>query len=70
MSRTGGAASSTLVLNSIEVIGGNPIAELRMDTFNNFVGVKMAQNPAFSKKSVGEAFDSALSAGCLITNAN
>lgn len=70
MSRMGGAASATQILNSIEVLGRNPIAEQRMDTFNNFVGVSMAQDPAFSGKTAAEAFDAALAGGCLVTNAN
>jgi hypothetical protein len=70
MSRMGGAASATQMLNSIEVLGNNPAAEQRMDTYNNYVGVTMAQDPAFRGKSAAEAFDAALAAGCLITNAN
>ncbi|WP_181815631.1 RHS repeat domain-containing protein [Alteripontixanthobacter maritimus] len=65
MSRMSGPASATQILNAIEVIGGNPKPDQQMDTFNNFVGVSMAQDPLLSGTSVSVAFDVALAAGCL-----
>ena len=69
MSRMGGAASATQILNAIEVLGRNPLADQRMDAFNNWVGASMAQDPALSGKTVGQAFDIALASGCLVTSA-
>ena len=70
LARQYGGGRATSILNAIEVIGSNSIAEQRQDTFNNFVGVAMAQDPALANLTAAEAYKVAIARGCLQQTAN
>lgn len=65
LTRLIGAPRASAILNANEVHGG-PGADSRMDSYNNSVGVTMAQDPRWSGRSVQDAANASLSNGCLV----
>ncbi|HEX8125347.1 MAG TPA: RHS repeat-associated core domain-containing protein, partial [Allosphingosinicella sp.] len=63
-----GPARALDILNAVEVSGGNSAADRNMDTFNNYVAIRMAQNPENLKKSTAELAEAAIKKGCLKIN--
>jgi RHS repeat-associated protein len=53
------------ILNAVEVSGRNPAADRNMDTFNNHVAMRMAQDPANRGRSTADLANAALAKGCL-----
>jgi RHS repeat-associated protein len=64
-----GPSRARAILNANEVKNGagHP-ASVRMDTYNNWVGTTLSQDPRFSGKSAHEAAKFALENGCLVTS--
>lgn len=56
------------ILNANEVSGHNAAADRNMDTFNNYVAVKMAQDPRNAGKATADLASAALASGCLTVN--
>lgn len=65
LSRLIGAERAQAILNANDVSGANAAADRDMDTWNNHVGVEMAQSPASLGKSVDEVASRAMKNGCL-----
>jgi hypothetical protein len=62
LARAIGPERAMTILNANEVTNGNTEAAIRMDTYNNWVGVNLAQQSGLSVEAASELV---LNSGCL-----
>jgi RHS repeat-associated protein len=68
LTRLIGPTRALNILNAVEVSGGNSAANRNMDTFNNYVAIRMAQDPRSQGRSTADMANAALAQGCLKVN--